>query len=157
MVCWGEKILLCQRADEPGRGKWLAPCGFLECGESLEEGAARETFEEAGIIVNPAELELHSVVNMTAISQVAIAFRVHLAEKPIIRPGPECLDAQFLGKHDIPAEKIAWHQSFGDGPVRFFEELRAGQFSIQLMTLGSDDGTGFKARRYRIDLASKPG
>jgi hypothetical protein len=85
---------------------------------------------------------------MVSTDQVAIAFRVHLAEKPVIRAGPECLDAQFLGKRDIPAEEIAWRQSFGDGPVRFFEELRSGQFSIQLMTLASDDGTGFKARRY---------
>ena len=157
MVCWGEKILLCRRANEPGRGKWLAPCGYLECGESLEEGAVRETFEETGVRLDPENLELYTVVNMTAINQIAVVFRTQLSEKPLIHPGPECLDAEFLGKRDIPPDQIAWHHSFGDGPLRFFEELRCGEFSIQLTTLASVDGTGFKSRRYHIQRTRQPG
>lgn len=33
-------------------GLWSALAGFLEHGESLEEGAAREVFEESGIVVD---------------------------------------------------------------------------------------------------------
>jgi len=150
MVCWGEKILLCQRANEPGRGKWLAPCGYLECGETLEEGAARETFEEAGVLLDPARLELYSLVNMPTLEQVAVVFRTHLMERPELTVGAECLNAAFLGKHEISADQIAWHPSFGDGPLRFFSELRSGEFSIQLMTLGGPDGAGFKSRRYPV-------
>jgi len=150
MACWGERILLCQRAHEPGRGKWLAPCGYLECGETLEEGAVRETFEETGVLLDPAQLELYSVVNMTAINQVAVVFRTQLADRPQIRLGSECLNAEFLGKREIPRDQIAWHPSFGDSPGRFFDELRSGHFSIQLTTLGAADGKGFKSRRYPI-------
>ena len=37
------KILLCKRAIEPRHGYWTVPAGFMELGESLAEGAARET------------------------------------------------------------------------------------------------------------------
>ena len=48
--CVAEKdgrILLCKRAIEPRYGYWTVPAGFMELGESLAEGAARETLEEA--------------------------------------------------------------------------------------------------------------
>ncbi|MEZ5435951.1 MAG: NUDIX domain-containing protein [Pseudomonadales bacterium] len=43
-----DKVLLCKRAIEPRLGFWTLPAGFLELGESVAEGAARETDEEAG-------------------------------------------------------------------------------------------------------------
>ena len=41
------RLLLCKRAIEPRLGYWTVPAGFLENGETLEDGAARETWEEA--------------------------------------------------------------------------------------------------------------
>ena len=41
------KILLCKRAIEPRYGFWTIPAGFMELGETLIQGAKRETFEEA--------------------------------------------------------------------------------------------------------------
>src|SRR5579862_3583106 len=43
MVCVADKLLMCRRAQEPGRGQWAPPAGFLECRETLQQGAARET------------------------------------------------------------------------------------------------------------------
>src|SRR5271154_1273711 len=93
-----DKIMMCCRAQEPARGQWAPPLGFLECGETLEEGAARETFEETAVKVDPEKLELYAVVNMQSIDQVAISFRVELAEFPIVRAGPECIAVQFLSE-----------------------------------------------------------
>ena len=41
------KVLMCRRAIEPRNGFWTLPAGFMELGESVEEGAAREALEEA--------------------------------------------------------------------------------------------------------------
>ena len=42
---WGDAVLLCKRNIEPRYGLWTLPAGFLEIGETLPEGAVRETVE----------------------------------------------------------------------------------------------------------------
>ena len=44
---WEDRILLCRRAIEPRYGFWTLPAGFMENGETSQQGAARETLEEA--------------------------------------------------------------------------------------------------------------
>jgi ADP-ribose pyrophosphatase YjhB (NUDIX family) len=149
-VCLGDKVLMCRRALEPGLGLWAVPSGFLEVGESLEQGAVRETFEETGFVVNPESLDLCSVVNMTSIEQVAIMFRVILDAMPILTPGPECVEVAFMAAHEIPPDQFAWRSTMGDGPERFYRELRTGAFTIQLISLGAKDGAGFRSREYKI-------
>ncbi len=39
---WGEHVLLCKRNIEPRWGKWTLPGGFMELGETTQQGAARE-------------------------------------------------------------------------------------------------------------------
>jgi ADP-ribose pyrophosphatase YjhB (NUDIX family) len=141
---------MCRRAQEPGLGRWAVPSGFLECGETLEEGAARETFEETGVVIAPQRLELHAVINMVEINQVAVAFRVELAAMPELRPGPECLQVAFLGEHDIAADELAWHNHLGHSTRRWFADIRSRDHSIYLGTLGSQQRTKFKSREYRI-------
>lgn len=148
---------MCRRSQEPARGQWMVPSGFLECGETLEEGAAREMLEETGVRIDPRELELHSLVNMTAIEQVAVCFRTTLTAKPAIRCGAECLEAEFMTWEEIPFAQFAWRASIGDGLQLLFDEVRSGSFNIHLMSIGSSQGTGFKSRDYEVSAVVKPG
>lgn len=43
------------------QGMWNCTCGYLEADETAEEGCARETLEETGYIINPAQLSLAGV------------------------------------------------------------------------------------------------
>ncbi len=149
-VCWEGKVLLCRRAQEPGRGKWAVPAGFLECGETLEEGAARETFEETGVVIDPQRLELQAVINMVEIEQVAVALRIEVTSKPIIFPGSECLEAAFLAAEEIPQGEFAWQGNLGNSIRRWFKEIHAREYSIYLGTLGSRQQQEFKSREYKI-------
>lgn len=44
------QVLLIQRANEPFRGEWAFPGGFLEMDETTRQGALRELREETGIV-----------------------------------------------------------------------------------------------------------
>ena len=40
---WEDKVLLCKRAIPPCKGKWNVPAGYLENGETAEEGTSSAT------------------------------------------------------------------------------------------------------------------
>lgn len=50
------RALLIRRGSEPLRGEWSIPGGMLELGESLQQGVARELFEETGLHVRVLEV-----------------------------------------------------------------------------------------------------
>ena len=77
------RILLCRRAIEPRRGFWTLPAGYLEHGETLAEGAAREAAEEAGRR-HPFDgvLALYSI---SRIGQVQVMFRARFAGRGRVR------------------------------------------------------------------------
>ena len=50
------KLVTVQRVFEPYKGKFVLPGGFLEYGETAEEGVVREVFEETGLRTRVARL-----------------------------------------------------------------------------------------------------
>jgi ADP-ribose pyrophosphatase YjhB (NUDIX family) len=55
VVVEGDRVLLVQRANEPGRGMWAFPGGVLQLGETLAEAARREVREECGLEIQVGE------------------------------------------------------------------------------------------------------
>lgn len=51
-------VLTVRRDNPPGKGKLALPGGFINWGESWQDAAAREVFEEVGIRISPEEVEL---------------------------------------------------------------------------------------------------
>ena len=45
------RVLLGCRGNEPGRGRWALPAGYVDRGEALEAAAAREAKEELNVEV----------------------------------------------------------------------------------------------------------
>ena len=99
------RILLCRRAIEPRRGYWTIPAGFLENGETLEAGAARESYEEALARVEIGSLL--AVVNVPEASQVHVFFRARLPEAQF-GAGEESLEAMLVEERDIPWDELAF-------------------------------------------------
>jgi len=98
------RILLCRRAIEPRRGFWTLPAGFMELGESAEDGARREAREEAC-----AELEIEALLGLYSvprIGQVQIFFRARLLNAPAA--GPESLEVGLFAWEEIPWSELAF-------------------------------------------------
>lgn len=49
------KVLLIERGNEPYKGLWAFPGGFLNMDESAEQGARRELMEETGMVAGYME------------------------------------------------------------------------------------------------------
>lgn len=99
------RVLLCKRAIEPRRGFWTLPAGFLEEGETVEAGAAREAREEACAAI--AIEGLLAVYSVPRISQVQLMFRASMAA-PGIAVGPESLEVAWVAWDDIPWSELAF-------------------------------------------------
>lgn len=102
---FGKQVLLCRRAIEPRHGYWTLPAGFMELGESTSTGAARETQEEAGAIVQIGPL--YSLLNVPHAEQVHL-FYLATMTTPDFHAGEESLEVALFNEQDIPWNEIAF-------------------------------------------------
>jgi len=122
-VCrFGGRVLLCRRAIQPRLGYWTVPAGFLELGETMGVGAAREVMEEAG-----ARIEIDGLIGLyevPRISQVHVFFNARLVS-PEFAPGVESQEAALFNWADLPWAELAFpsviwalkHADDEDGPA----------------------------------------
>ena len=128
---WGDKVLLCKRNIEPRWGKWTLPAGFMELNETVSEGAARETLEEAGAQFEMGEF--FSLVNIPRVGQVHLFYRAQLLSDQF-DPGFETLEARLFAEHEIPWDELAF-RTVNETLKRFFSDHRQGNFSIHVFDI----------------------
>jgi ADP-ribose pyrophosphatase YjhB (NUDIX family) len=98
------EILLCKRSIEPRYGYWTLPAGFMELGETIQAGAARETQEEACAEVRIGRL--FASVDVIDAGQVHLFFMADLLSGH--QAGAESLDTRLYAEQDIPWNSLAF-------------------------------------------------
>lgn len=142
---WEDKILLCRRAIEPRYGLWTLPAGFMENGETTQQGAARETREEANARVEVGGL--YTLFNLPHIDQVYLVFRSRLLA-PVFGAGSESLDVRLFDESEIPWEEIAF-PVIKETLVLYFRDRVNGGFTQRSGDIVRIDGD---IRRYRLKI-----
>lgn len=126
-----DKVLLCQRKIEPQYGKWTLPAGFMENSETTEEGAARETLEEANAQVTHSQL--YAVYDIPHISQVYMIYRAQLANNHF-SPGEESLDVGLFDRYSLPWELLAF-SVIKELLQNYFIDVDNGRFRLHTGTI----------------------
>ncbi len=129
----GDKLLLCRRAIEPQLGLWTLPAGFLELGESVSEGAARETTEETGAVVTMGEL--YCLFNLPHIGQVYMLHRAQLLTPEFAQKTDESLEVALFAEHEIPWQKLAF-RTMKRTLFHYFNDCKQGVFPLRIEDIG---------------------
>jgi ADP-ribose pyrophosphatase YjhB (NUDIX family) len=129
---WGDQVLLCRRNIEPRYGLWTLPAGFMELGETVAEGAVRETVEEAGARIELQEL--FTLLNVVRVGQVHLFYRARLLDTRF-EPGPETIEARLFHEHEIPWDQLAF-RTVRETLQHYFADRSAGRFSLHFGDIG---------------------
>tara|TARA_R110002126_G_scaffold41590_30_gene121003 strand:- start:6524 stop:7132 length:609 start_codon:yes stop_codon:yes gene_type:complete len=140
-------ILLCRRAIEPRVNYWTAPGGYVEVGESFQEGARRECWEEAEARVSVDALQ--AVLDIPHIGQAYAIFRGTLSE-PGFGVGVESLETRLFPIDELPWDELAF-------PVLQFalqwyvEERAAGTPHVHVASIAwKGSGDRYDAANYDV-------
>jgi ADP-ribose pyrophosphatase YjhB (NUDIX family) len=125
---WNDQVLLARRSIAPRYGFWNIPSGYLENGETVEEGAMREVWEEAKAEVTG--LQLKSVYSLPHINQIYIHFTGTL-KNGAFGVGEESLEVQLFSEEDIPWEKLAFTSSVFT-LQKYFADRTNGRHKVHL-------------------------
>lgn len=135
---YGDQVLMCRRAIEPRLGFWTLPAGFLELGETVAEGAARETQEEAGAVVQMGEL--FCMFNLPHIGQIYMMYLAKLREPEAAAQlfadsTEESLEIKLFHEADIPWQELAFRTMWRT-LHHYFEDRKRGVFSLHVEDIG---------------------
>jgi len=102
------RLLLIQRSDNH---RWAIPAGAMELGESMEDCAIREVWEETGLrATSLTPFVFHTSYTYTnewghTYQQILMTFRIHTWEGELLTVTDESVDAGFFPLDALPGPK----------------------------------------------------
>ena len=100
----GMKLLLIQRKNEPCKGKWAFPGGFMDIDETTMDAARRELKEETGLVVG----ELHRVGIFDAVDRdpreriITVTYYTILDKPAEVSGLDDAAQAKWFSLTDLP-------------------------------------------------------
>jgi ADP-ribose pyrophosphatase YjhB (NUDIX family) len=98
----------------------------MELGETVIQGAERETREEAGAQIEM--LDLFSMMNVVRVGQVHFFYRARLTSTHF-DPGHETQEARLFAEHEIPWDEIAF-RTVRETLRCYFADRTSGRYAL---------------------------
>jgi len=96
------RVLLVRRVNQPYRGAWSLPAGFIDAGEDPARAAERECLEETGLLVRATELlDVLADREHPRGADFVLYYRVEILSGEL-RPGDDADAADFFPLDDLP-------------------------------------------------------
>ncbi|AKG19396.1 hypothetical protein AAX09_08455 [Moraxella bovoculi] len=138
-----DKILLCRRAIEPRYGLWTLPAGFMENGETMADGAKRETVEEAeGVAEN---LKLYALFDLPNLGQIHAMYLANLQDGKF-GVGSESLECGLFSPDEIDMENLAF-----ETVKQTIEHYLADKAALEKLGKDSDDFSNYPLHEICIE------
>ena len=118
------KVLLIKRGNEPFKGQWAFPGGFMNMEETTEQCAVRELEEETGLKVTEIkQIGAYSKVDRDPRGRtVTVAYLVVIDKAKAVKGGDDAAKAQWFPISSLP--KLAFdHEEIMKDAQRLFESL----------------------------------
>ncbi len=117
-----DELLLVKRSVHPAIGRWCLPGGFLELGETPEEGVLRELKEETHL-----EGEVKSLVGVQPSLHgywgdvVVMGFAI-TANGGVVSPGDDAAEVRYFPLSDLPTIAFDTHTALLDTYLQNYHE-----------------------------------
>lgn len=96
------RVLLARRVNEPFRGMWTLPAGFINGGEDPAEAAARECLEETGLSVRVTQvLEIIPGREHPRGADFVIVYRAEVLGGEL-KPDDDADAVEWFGRDELP-------------------------------------------------------
>ncbi len=109
-----DKLLLGQRGIEPRRGYWGLPGGYVERGETTQEGALRELTEETSL--RGSRAQLIGVSSQASVMTGSVIVHGYHIEEWEGEPSPasDVMALRFFAKEELPRLPFRAHRELYD-------------------------------------------
>lgn len=121
------EVMLIERLDDPCKGMWAFPGGFMEIDETAEEGTIRELEEETGLV----DIEVHQFRVASKVDRdprgrvLSIIFYAFIDSKNSVKPvaQSDAKSVNWFGLNDLP--KLAFDHD--EVMSKFKQSLSSGK------------------------------
>ena len=115
-----KQILLIKRKNEPFKGKWALPGGFVEYGEKTEDAVIREVSEETGVKTKIRTLAgVYSDPNRDPRGHIITIIYVLDIVEENVKAGDDASDVKFFDVYQLPALATDHNKIINDVIKRF--------------------------------------